>query len=332
MRLFGPEEPEGFMSREFSITPLASALRQDSRVSAHLVQSPSRDYISTAIMALNHRLLSNLAYPGAISPYQCFDVYIPLAAPPKLHQLIFFVHGGAWRSGDKADTSSSGLIKNLSNDFPTAAICSVNYRLSGGKLNPKSNIKHPTHNADVARAIDQATSLPELKEVDQTYLIGHSVGAFMCLSLAGIMVPPPGAPRLTTSTSAKIHGLVLVDGIYDIVKMLEEYPSYKDFVASAFGGKDDSDRLKLLEEANPLSWPASSNNVEQHPRILIIHSRQDTLLSIHQSELATTALKSKLSFGDKVVSDFDSVSGDHEELLLSPQLASRIKSFISESK
>ncbi|KAI9622532.1 hypothetical protein KEM48_007146 [Puccinia striiformis f. sp. tritici PST-130] len=95
--------------------------------------------------------------------------------------------------------------------------------------------------------------------------------------------------------------------------MLEEYPSYKDFVASAFGGKDDSDRLKLLEEANPLSWPASS-------------------IIIHQSELATTALKSKLSFGDKVVSDFDSVSGDHEELLLSPQLASRIKSFISESK
>ncbi|KAA1109769.1 Kynurenine formamidase [Puccinia graminis f. sp. tritici] len=283
-------------------------------------------------MTVNHRLLDSLTYPGGIPPYQCLDVYIPLAAPPKLTQLVTYVHGGAWRAGDKADRHSVGLIGNLSSQFPTAAICSVNYRLSTGKVNPESDVKHPTHNADVARAIEHVKTLPELKDIDETYLIGHSVGAFICLSLAGILEPPsPEAPRLAPSTCKNIRGLILLDGIYDLVKLLEEYPSYNDFVAGAFQEKD-IDRLTYLEDVSPLSWSSSTVNPTTCPRILILHSRQDSLLTIRQSELAAIILESKLSLGNKLESDFESVSGDHDDLLLSPELASRIKSFIAGSK
>ncbi|PLW34835.1 hypothetical protein PCANC_18727 [Puccinia coronata f. sp. avenae] len=281
-------------------------------------------------MTSNHRLLGNLTYPGGIPPYQCFDVYIPSTAPPSLDQLIIYVHGGAWRSGDKANAHSIGLIRNLSDHFPTAAICSVNYRLSIGKVNPTSDVKHPSHNMDVARAINHAISLPELKNTQNVFLIGHSVGAFMCLSLAGILEPScPEAPHLSSSTCEKIRGLVLIDGIYDLVKLLEQYPEYKEFVVAAFG-EETCDRLQDLQQASPLSWTPKVVDPKTLPRILILHSRQDSLLTILQSELAATALKSKLSLGDNdVETDFDSVSGDHDDLLLSPKLGSRIKSFIA---
>lgn len=283
---------------------------------------------TTATMTINHRLLENLTYPGGIPPFQCFDVYIP-SSDPKIDRLIIYVHGGAWRSGDKADVHSVGLIGNLSKQFPTAAICSVNYRLSRGRVSPESDVKHPSHNADVVRAIEHASSLPELRDIPQTYLIGHSVGAFMCLSIAGILEPPSSeAPRLSTSTCEKIRGLVLVDGIYDVVKLLDEYPSYKDFVISAFEEKA-SDQWQDLEVVSPLCWTASASGPQVQPRILILHSRQDSLLTVRQSELAAMALRSKLSSSsDKIETDFESVSGDHDKLLLSPELGSRIKSFI----
>ncbi|OAV90820.1 hypothetical protein PTTG_02174, partial [Puccinia triticina 1-1 BBBD Race 1] len=282
-------------------------------------------------MTVNHRLLDNLAYAGGISPYQCSDVYMPSTTPPRLNQLVIFVHGGAWRAGDKADTHSVGLIKNLSSQFPKAAICSVNYRLSIGKVNPDSDVTHPSHNADVARAIEHLNSLPELKDIDEIYLIGHSTGAFICLSLAGIFEPPyPELPRLTTITSKKIHGLILVDGIYDLVKLLEEYPSYIDFVAGAFRQKG-SDQLKYLKDASPISWSPSAVDPDS-PRILILHSHEDSLLTIRQSELAATTLRSTPSLDNKVESDFDSVSGDHHDLLVSPALAARIKTFITGSE
>ena len=71
-------------------------------------------------------------------------------------------------------------------------------------------------------------------------LLGHSVGATLLMQLVnynkiielvGVTVPAPLA--------VKISGMVFVDGIYDMVDLIEEYGSlYEEFVDNAFTNAD----------------------------------------------------------------------------------------------
>ncbi|CAH7687331.1 Alpha/Beta hydrolase protein [Phakopsora pachyrhizi] len=281
----------------------------------------------------NHKIfLDDSVYSNENPSEQNLDLYLPSSnrdydegtKTPTI--LIIYVHGGAWRSGDKANGFSMGLIENLSIEFPEAALSSINYRLS--RASESKPIRHPTHNSDAVQAIEHLLNTPAINQVRSVYLIGHSVGAFISLSISNILGPSPiGGPRL--DAKIKIAGLILVDGIYGLADLLTEYPIYKDFVDLAMGEKD-SDR-EFLREVSPLYWNVRSSSEEKktplQTEILIIHSKQDNLLTTKQSELIYAHLK-KLRAVERLEVDFDSVAGDHDELLKSSDLAKRIKSFI----
>jgi arylformamidase len=104
------------------------------------------------------------------------DLYLPRGR--KHFPVLFFVHGGAWRSGDK---NYFGVYSALGKFYAQHGIGTVvtNYRLS-----PK--VKHPEHIRDVARAF--AWTARNISKYggrpDALFLCGHSAGGHLVSLLA----------------------------------------------------------------------------------------------------------------------------------------------------
>ncbi|KAH9819442.1 putative Esterase/Lipase [Melampsora americana] len=283
--------------------------------------------ISTFIKAdSNHRLEANINYDNSNNPLQKLDLYIPTNPSSQPEPLLIYVHGGAWRSGDKAQSSNQVLIDNLSIRFPKWTISSINYRLSVGD----DAVLHPAHNQDVANAVNFLLDRPNAQyDKSQIYLLGHSVGAFICLSVSGIF--STGISTSTIQNPKSVVGLGLIDGIYGLRELIEEYPDYIDFVKQAMGpdGKPND-----WQTVSPLHWSLSISNFPTSSKILIIHSKDDSLLSIKQTSLLVNHLNQLVTtskFGSKLLieADYNYVLGDHDELLASNQLADRIVKWLN---
>ena len=73
----------------------------------------------------------DVAYAGA-SPAQKLDVYLPNEGGGPF-PVIVHIHGGAFRSGDKADGQLTPVLQALDRGY---AVASINYRLSGEAIFP----------------------------------------------------------------------------------------------------------------------------------------------------------------------------------------------------
>ncbi|KAH9946002.1 Alpha/Beta hydrolase protein [Epithele typhae] len=159
-------------------------------------------------------------------PEHRFDYHSPppasSPAPPQ-PQLLVFVHGGAWRSEDKADHAP--LARTLA-------------RLTGWPVAP---VQHPAHAEDVLRALHFLTTWPApgcAAPAQQLVLLGHSCSAHI---LTSILLDQASAPSLTPAPPllAATRAVVLSEGIYDLDALLRSFPDYKAwFVAAAFGDRD----------------------------------------------------------------------------------------------
>ncbi len=135
--------------------------------------------------------------PYGEDPRQHFDVYLPTKAQHA--PVIFMVHGGAWRTGDKA---SRAVVQNkVARWVPRGFIfISANYRLL-----PRT---HPLAQADdVARALAtaQARAGSWGGDASKFILIGHSAGAHLVALLAA-------APAKAWSAGTKPWlGTILLD-------------------------------------------------------------------------------------------------------------------------
>src|SRR6478609_11178513 len=65
-------------------------------------------------------------------PQQKFDIFIPTAHSENT-PVLFLIHGGGWRSGDKSELSST--IETYQNLFPNHALVTMNYRLYAAGAN-----------------------------------------------------------------------------------------------------------------------------------------------------------------------------------------------------
>jgi acetyl esterase/lipase len=119
---------------------------------------------------------------------QRYDVYLPAKAEHA--PVIFMVHGGAWRTGDKA---SAAVVQNKVRRWTARGIIvvSVNYRLL-----PGANV--------AAQAADVATALAAVQgkaagwggDRGKFVLMGHSAGAHLVALLASGPVPAGVTPWL----------------------------------------------------------------------------------------------------------------------------------------
>lgn len=147
------------------------------------------------------RLHRDIAY-GA-DPAQRFDVYLP--PRPKLAPILFMVHGGAWRIGDK---DNARVVDNKVARWTSKGIIlvSVNYRMMPAAA-------PLTQAADVARALAEVQRLAPGWGGDSANIIlmGHSAGAHLVALVTA-------APEIATVQGAKPwKGSVLLDsGALDV--------------------------------------------------------------------------------------------------------------------
>lgn len=181
------------------------------------------------------------------------------------------------------------------------------YRLSLLEKDEKvSKIRHPSHIEDVAEAIQFLVTTPPTHTYDpnQLYLVGHSAGAHIAMMLL---------LDDTFQCHQYIKGVLGVSGIYDIPRLLNQFPSYIDFIRQAFGDTD-------YGLASPVSKQARSDAL-----VLIAHSQEDSLIDNQQSEVMTEHVK---SLGMKVMLDM-SLKGDHYDIMKFDKLKSLLQTLCS---
>jgi kynurenine formamidase len=264
-------------------------------------------------MSINKSLIvhKELSYTISGHPLQKLDLYLP---PPSTSTeieycppVIVIIHGGAWRSGDKNEFTKLGRKLSL-----YYAVAIVNYRLTT-KDTPE--IKNPLHVQDVAAAISWVSSYA--KEYgyldDRIYLVGNSAGAFISGQL---VLNPEYLNSYDPNLLGKIRGVIGVEGIYDLINILESYPKYIEFVEPVFGNDKN-----ILKSASP-QYISFNTKIPPH---LIIHSLDDELVGIDQSNNYFEHIKNS---GGKVIEIETSLKGKHDEIMQTDELIQKIKEFI----
>ncbi|HWU75527.1 MAG TPA: alpha/beta hydrolase [Rhodanobacter sp.] len=125
--------------------------------------------VDSLVLPAGARVMHDVAWGR--DPHQRFDVYVPARAHHA--PVIFMVHGGGWRRGDKA---AAGVIQNkITRWVPRGFIViSTNYRLLPGTP--------PLQQAqDVARAlaVAQQQAAKWGGDASRFILMGHSAGAHL---------------------------------------------------------------------------------------------------------------------------------------------------------
>lgn len=179
-----------------------------------------------AVISPDVKVMHDLAYGQ--DPRQRMDVYLP-ARQPALG-VVFMVHGGAWRVGDKA--ASNVVTHKVQRWLPKGmAMVSVNYRML-----PNAPVETQANDVRAALAYAQQHAanwgLPE----DRWVLMGHSAGAHLVALVSADPALAHGARRWL--------GTVVLDSA---VMNVPEYMAHR--------------HARLYDEAfgnNPSAWPLNS--------------------------------------------------------------------------
>ncbi|KAJ3811617.1 Alpha/Beta hydrolase protein [Lentinula aff. lateritia] len=253
--------------------------------------------------------LKNIAYhPDHVrDSLREFDLYYRNSSDAALLPLILFVHGGAWRSLVSATT------------FPVIV---PNYRLSSRS----NDVYHPNHAEDVLELLmfitETRPDFPRVFDPSRIYLISHSCGAHM---LASILLDSSSiSPTLTPPSSIldAIQGVIFSEGIYDIERLLKDFPDYRSwFIEEAFRDLPsyatlDTTSLRLRTQ-NDIRW-------------LIIHSQGDTLVNVAQSEAMLTHLNNLYGQieGKAVQGNIEELKAEHDTVLSTPVYLRIVVDFI----
>jgi acetyl esterase/lipase len=174
------------------------------------------------------------------------DLYVPKGA--KGYPVMMFVHGGAWRSGNKE------LYIALGETFARKGIgvAVINYRLSSRN----GGAKHPDHIQDVAKAFAwvKANAAKYGGNPDRLYVSGHSAGGH----LVSLLATDEQYLKAEKCSLSDIKGVMTLSGVYTI--------------SSLFGPFRDtfSPDEEVCKAASPI------NHVNgKHPPFLIAYGNRD---------------------------------------------------------
>ncbi|KAI0035698.1 Alpha/Beta hydrolase protein [Vararia minispora EC-137] len=265
--------------------------------------------------------LTDLSYAPIADPAHTFDLYsIPWTRNQK-PSLICFVHGGAWRSEDKRD--HAGLARQLCVRTGNS-VAVPNYRLT----KPETPLRHPGHSEDIlvflkyVRNPHAPFGEEQPYDRERIYLMGHSCSAHMLASI--LLESPHPSLRPPLDLLRAVRGVVFSEGIYDIDKLLESFPSYREwFIAAAFG-----DRATYSDDAvSKYSFRQGGTDTQW----LIVHSTGDTLVDIIQSRTIyehLLSLQGESPKAAKVLQNFNTLDKEHNDILKSKAFLDIVADFV----
>ena len=168
------------------------------------------------------------------------------------------------------DNTILALMSRLG--FPMA---NLNYRLS-------PEVQHPAHAQDVIDGLKFVRNWrKDAYDIDRIILVGQSCGSFLVAQCA-LLPPLQSKLKVPAEIQNSIKAVACIESITDLYELTQEYLQYADFVHSAFGTGDENLKIESitnwkLNTSNPINW-------------LIIHSREDELVTPRQSILLAEAL------------------------------------------
>lgn len=173
------------------------------------------------------------------------DVYLPTNC--KNFPVLFFVHGGAWRRGDKNQFGIYGALGHTLAKNGIAMV-STNYRLS-------PQVTHPGHIEDVAKAF--AWTVRNIGkyggDTKEIFVSGHSAGGH----LSALLATNDKYLRSEGLSLKNIRGAIPVSGVY----VLSQHAIF----TSVFGREKEK-----LRDAAPVE-----NVSRSCPPFLIIYADED---------------------------------------------------------
>jgi len=173
-----------------------------------------------------------------------------------LRPVLFFVHGGSWRSGDPE-----------SYDFVGRAFVEQGFVVVLGGYRLGEAGKYPAMIEDTARAIAWTHEEIEQYGGDPEHIViaGHSAGAYNVMMTA-LQDKWLGAHSLS---SEDIAGVVGLSGPYDFL------PLDSDSTIASFGHVEEEEALNATQPINLVRTDA--------PPKLLIHGEKDTLVGMRHS-------------------------------------------------
>ena len=258
------------------------------------------------------RIELDVPYAATDNPRQRLDLYVPKAAKSeKPLPLVVFIHGGAFRAGDKR--TGWPMIARLvtSGEYVGA---SVGYRLSG-------EITWPAQIHDCKAAIRwlRANAKKYNIDPDRIGVIGTSAGGHLVAMLGTSGSDTELEGTIGAHTDVSSHVTCVVDefgptdflALYGGHSMSPENPEAQ-LIGGPLGGKPEAAR-----SASPITFVSADD-----PPFLVIHGTKDPAVNFNQSERFCEALKKA---GVDVT--FVRVLGAGHGNFRSPEIPQRVRRF-----
>ena len=221
----------------------------------------------------------DLAYVRDGHPRQRLDLYVPRGPGP--HPLLIYIHGGAFRAGDKGDDPP---LQYLDDGY---ALASINYRLS-------QHAVFPAQIQDCKAAVRWLRAHAEKYRLDPGRIVvgGTSAGGHLAalIGTTGHVSQLDVGEHLDQSS----QGQAVVDyfGPTDFLQMdahrlpggmVHDGPDSPESQLVGGAIQENPDRVA---RANPITYVSAAA-----PPFLIVHGDSDPLVPHHQSELLAEALR-----------------------------------------
>ncbi|WP_020396212.1 alpha/beta hydrolase [Thiolinea disciformis] len=225
----------------------------------------------------------DVAY-AATSTAQKLDIYLPATGNGPFPTVIW-IHGGAFKFGDKANPQSLTALNNAG-----YAVASVNYRLSG-------EAQWPAQLEDLKSIVTYLRTNASQYALDSTKFAawGASAGGHLA-SMTGI--------ALASDANTRVQAVVNWFGPMDFYNMDADMIASgvtrctgangaADSPESALIGATVSENKAKADAASPLTYLAALPTSTTLPPFLIMHGLMDCNIAPKQSERLHTAIQAK---------------------------------------
>ncbi|MFZ2494843.1 MAG: alpha/beta hydrolase [Candidatus Saccharimonadales bacterium] len=239
--------------------------------------------ISDRVLKREGEVFSNLIYCQPGTTHQTLDLFLPDRTAAERVPLVVFLHGGGWRTGDKANREVSFYGESLLHSG--IAVASINYRLA-------PQYTYPTQDKDVACALSYLHEHASHYQLnDKWALFGDSAGAQLA------------ADAMADSTiNQSLVAFIGFYGPYDLSLQTNRQPK-KDIDAIIYTNKS-----RDVASASPIHKTGKKDAY-----YLLYHGSKDRIVPPVQSRLfydalRTSGISAKLTIVQNASHSFGSLS------------------------
>jgi len=230
--------------------------------------------------------IQTVTYAANNNPRQALDLLLPTDANNELRPCLIFVHGGAWRSGNKSHGHSH--LRPYVETQKYVGV-SIGYRLSDEAV-------WPAQLYDCKAAIRFLHFNAKKYKIDTKRMLvfGTSAGGHLAsmIAVTGNQEALQGTVGKHLKEPSTVSGAISYYGPSDFLRM-DDFPSQithnsQDSPESQLIGAAIQSTPEKTRQANPITFLDSDD-----PPLICIHGNKDKLVPFNQSEILYEALKKR---------------------------------------